>query len=184
MYHLHSFPDSNGPEDGWLDLHTFQEHLYLFLSFFLLFSPCPACCFRTLYQIFMCVYFLALTHFIILFHRAPHFMKTAAFPQPHAHTLPSLFAVNIWSCQSWVFFMRVLVSPSPYNILRENICFFFPLRQINPFWAGIVARKIAYLEYEFSSLFRKYDIPPYSHLIFKEFVTASACSSWLTVPWD
>lgn len=118
----------------------FKSIFILFVFVFLLFYPCPNCCFKTLYQIFMCVYFLALTHFIILFHRAPYFMKTATFPQPHAHTLPSLFIVTVRSCQNQVLFMRVLVSPSPYNVLRENICFFF-LRQINSFWTGTVAKK-------------------------------------------
>lgn len=78
------FSRCNSPKDGRLDLHTFQEHLYLFYLY-LLSSPCLTCCFRTLYQIFICVYFLALTHSIIPFHGALYFMKSAAFPHPLIH---------------------------------------------------------------------------------------------------
>lgn len=104
------------PKDGWLDLHTFQEHIYLYL----LSSPCPTCCFRTLYQIFMCVYFLALTHFIIPFHEALHFMKSTAFPQCPGIAPASSPTATMWSCQTPVSFMGVLISPSLYSILRRR----------------------------------------------------------------
>lgn len=127
MYHLlpiHSLTLMVPKMTGLICIHFKSIFIFFYLFYFIV-PSCPSCCFRTLYQIFMCVYFLALTHFIILLHRAPHFLKTATFPQPYAHALPSLFTVTVWSCQTQVLFMGVLVSPSPYNILRENICFSF-----------------------------------------------------------
>lgn len=86
--HSFSILPLNGPRDGWLDLHTFQEHL----CFYLLFLPCPTCCFKSLYQIFICIYFLALTYFIVLSPRVLYFMKPATFPQPHEHSAFSLLS--------------------------------------------------------------------------------------------
>lgn len=133
------------------------KSIFIF-SLFLLFYPCPTCCFRILYQIFMCVYFLALTHFIILFHKAPHFIKTSTFPKPQAHAYllssQSPYEAARFKYYSWesLFLSHPIIS-------SEKIFAFF-LRQTNPFWAGTVARKITHLEYEFSSLFRNYAIPP------------------------
>ena len=74
------FSPSNGPKDGWLVLHPFQEQLYLFYLY-LLSSPCPACCFRILYQIFIVFLRIDSNPLPHSLRGALYFTKPAAFPQ-------------------------------------------------------------------------------------------------------